>query len=159
MVWSLPYCSIKMWRFSPVTSPPPWVFSCLSLPISQSAQHPAVLATVYFARRKLSRQRLSVLANRVLLVCLLNLIWRWWIDCIYRACSPRYLHSKTRNHYTILAQKRLSKCVHSGDERFSMIRAFKKFAFILYVCLKPERYGIENKCNSLWNAWNAFNLG
>ena len=36
--------------------------------------------------------------------CLLknNLIVRWWIDCV---CFPRYLHTKTRNHYPILMQK------------------------------------------------------
>lgn len=58
--------SVKGWRSSPVTSPPPWALSCPWLPISQRANHPAVPATVYSAWRKLSRQYLSFLANRVL---------------------------------------------------------------------------------------------
>lgn len=117
----------------PSHMPPPWALSCPWLPISQRAKHPVVLATVYSAWRKLSRQCLSLLANRVLLFFFFYLILRCWIDWLHYVCSPRYLRSQTKQQHTILAQKRLAKCIYPEDKTLPIVRAFEnKFAFISY---------------------------
>lgn len=125
-----PSC-VRMWSLPAHT--PARALSCVWRPISQRAKWPAGPPTVYSAWRKLSRQYLSLLTNRVLPF---NLIVRWWIDCV---CFPRYLHSKARNHYPILVQKWFQNMYILGTEHCLLLSHLKMNSPLFYMCLFKSR--------------------